>query len=459
MTSPLSDRTYRRLFTAQVIALAGTGLSTIALALLAYDLSGGQAGVVLGTALALKMIAYVGIAPVVGGFAHRLPRRRLLIGLDLARAGFVICLPFVTEIWQIYLLIFLLNACSAGFTPTFQATIPDVLPDEARYTRALSLSRLAYDLENLLSPTLAAAALVLVTYDALFAANAAAFLLSALLVFSVRLPSPRPHERGRGVWHNVSFGVRAYLKTPRLRGLLALSLAVASGGAMVIVNTVVYVRDHLGGSETDTALAFAAAGAGSMTVALLLPRLLDRLPDRPFMLAGGALLGAGLLLGLTGPGLIALLPIWFLLGAGSSLVQTPTGRLLRRSAHEGDRPAIYAAQFALSHGCWLIAYPLAGWTGGTLGLTSAFTLLAVMALASTAIAASLWPAQDPVELTHEHEATEHEHPHVHDVHHQHEHEGWEGPEPHQHPHRHTPLRHKHAFVIDYHHWQWPNRTI
>ncbi|MFT5113885.1 MAG: MFS family permease [Parasphingorhabdus sp.] len=121
-----------------MIALAGTGLSTIALALLAYDLAGSDAGIVLGTALALKMVAYVGIAPIVGGFAHRLPRRRLLIVLDVARAGFILCLPFVTEIWQIYALIFVLNACSAGFTPTFQATIPDVLPDEAQYTRALS---------------------------------------------------------------------------------------------------------------------------------------------------------------------------------------------------------------------------------------------------------------------------------------------------------------------------------
>ncbi len=44
MTSPLQDRTYLRLFTAQVVALAGTGLSTVALALLAYDLAGGDAG-------------------------------------------------------------------------------------------------------------------------------------------------------------------------------------------------------------------------------------------------------------------------------------------------------------------------------------------------------------------------------------------------------------------------------
>jgi MFS family permease len=455
MMSPLADRTYRRLFVAQVIGLMGTGLTSIALALLAYDLAAGDAGAVLGTALALKMVAYVGIAPIVGAFAHRLPRRRLLIALDAARAGLVVCLPFVTEIWQIYLVIFLLNGCSAGFTPTFQATIPDVLPDEAQYTRALSLSRLAYDLENLLSPILAVGALLLMSYDALFAANAFAFLASALLVFSVNLPSPQPQEQVAGIWHNVTFGIRAYLKTPRLRALLALSLAVAAGGAMVIVNTVIYVRDRLGGTESDTALAFAAFGAGSMMVALLLPRLLDRLPDRPFMLAGGVLLGGGLLLGLAEPNFLALLLVWFILGAGSSLVQTPAGRLLRRSAHEGDRPAIYSAQFALSHACWLFAYPLAGWLGSAFGLSAAFTMLALAALTATAAALVLWPARDLIELEHVHEELEHAHLHVHDEHHQHVHEGWEGLEPHRHPHRHAPLRHKHAYVIDLHHPVWP----
>ncbi len=453
--SPLANRAYRRLFTAQVIALMGTGLSSIALALLAYDLAGGEAGAVLGTALALKMVAYVGIAPLVGGFAHRLPRKGLLIALDLLRAALVACLPFVTEIWQIYLLIFLLNACSAGFTPTFQATIPDLLPDEAQYTRALSLSRLAYDLENLLSPSLAALALLFLSYDSLFAANAGAFLVSALLVLSVALPRARPHDRAGGIWDNLSFGARAYLATPRLRGLLALSLAVAAAGAMVIVNTVVYVRDHLGGTQSDMALAFAAFGAGSMAVALLLPRLLDRLPDRPFMLGGGALLATGLILGLTEPGMMLLLPVWFLLGLGSSCIQTPAGRLLQRSCHDSDRPALYSAQFALSHACWLIAYPLAGWLSAGLGLSAAFAGLAMLVVASTVAGAVLWPAGDVIELEHTHEVMHHAHPHRHDEHHQHEHEGLEDAEPHAHPHSHDPVTHRHRYVIDYHHRQWP----
>jgi hypothetical protein len=48
MASPLADRTYRHLFAAQVIALVGTGLATVALGLLAYGIAGAQAGAVLG---------------------------------------------------------------------------------------------------------------------------------------------------------------------------------------------------------------------------------------------------------------------------------------------------------------------------------------------------------------------------------------------------------------------------
>ncbi|MER8824041.1 MFS transporter, partial [Mesorhizobium sp. M0991] len=135
MLQVLANRTYRHLFLAQVIALIGTGLATVALGLLAYDLAGADAGAVLGTALAIKMIAYVGVAPVAAAFAERLPRRTMLVSLDLIRAAVAVFLPFVTEVWQVYLLIFILQSASAGFTPAFQASIPDVLPEEKDYTR------------------------------------------------------------------------------------------------------------------------------------------------------------------------------------------------------------------------------------------------------------------------------------------------------------------------------------
>jgi MFS family permease len=456
MLEVLSHRRYRHLFLAQVTALAGTGLTTVALALLAHDLAAGQAGVVLGTALAIKMVAYVGIAPVAGAYASRLPRRVLLVGLDLLRASVVCALPFVTEVWQIYVLIFLLNAASAGFTPVFQATIPDLLEDEGQYTRALSLSRLAYDLENLLSPMAAAALLMVMSFDVLFLLNGLAFLVSAGLVVSVVLPSPQAaKDEAPSVWRKVSHGMRIYLKTPRLRGLLALNMVVSAAGAMQIVNTVVYVRSTLDLGEQAVAMAFAAVGGGSMLVALLLPKVLERVRERPIMLAGAALMTVSLFLGLLAPGFAGLMGLWFLLGAGASLVMTPTGRLLKQSCHAEDRPALFAAQFSLSHCCWLVAYPLAGWVGAEVGLIETFALLGTIALLSTALATRIWPARDPLILEHSHDPVAHTHLHYHDEHHQHEHEGWEGPEPHRHPHYHPGGRHRHAFVIDGHHLAWP----
>ena len=122
----LGNRTYRNLFAAQIVALLGTGLATVALGLLAYDLASANAGAVLGTALAIKMVAYIGVAPVVGAFADRIPRRAFLVAMDVVRAGVALVLPFVDQIWQIYVLIFVLQSASAAFTPTFQATIPDI---------------------------------------------------------------------------------------------------------------------------------------------------------------------------------------------------------------------------------------------------------------------------------------------------------------------------------------------
>ncbi len=440
MIGILACRTYRHLFLAQVIALVGTGLATVALGLLAYDLAGAEAGAVLGTALAIKMVAYVGVAPIAGAFADRWPRRTMLVALDLVRAGVAVALPFVTEVWQVYGLIFILQSASAAFTPTFQATIPDVLPDEADYTRALSLSRLAYDLESVVSPMLAALLLTMVSFHTLFAGTVVGFLASAALVVSVVLPSPRPSDARRGIYDRMTRGIRIYLATPRLRGLLALSLAIAAASSMVIVNTVVIVQAGYGLDQQATAVALAAFGAGSMLAALLLPRVLDTVSDRMAMLAGTGLLAAGLLAGLWVPAYGALLPLWFVLGLGYSLAQTPTGRLLKRSAHPEDRPAVFAAQFALSHACWLLTYPLAGWLGATAGIPAAFAALAAAATGAVLLASRLWPGHEPAELEHTHDHLPLDHPHLADA-----------------ERRGDGFRHTHSIVIDADHPLWPSR--
>ncbi len=440
MLAPLRNRVFRRLFAAQVIALTGTGLLTVALGLLAYELAGGEAGAVLGTALAIKMVAYILVAPLAGAVSALLPRRSLLIGLDLVRAGAAIYLPFVDQIWQIYVLIFLLQSASGAFTPTFQAVIPDILRHEQDYTKALSLSRLAYDLEALLSPMLAAALLTVMSFHSLFAGTAFGFLASAAFVFLTVLPPRLPSQQKR-FSERLLRGVRIYLLTPRLRGLLALNLAAAASGAIVIVNTVVIVRDMPGLGDQDVAITLAAFGFGSMAMAFALPSVLEKFPDRSVMLSAALLitvpmLAAAFALGQGSEAVAwpAILMFWPLLGAGYAAIVTPAGRLLRRSVHEEDRPDVFAAQFALSHACWLIAYPSAGWLGPVIGLPATIGVHAALALFAAFLAIGLWPAGDPMILAHSHPELSASHPHLRE---------------------HGRARHAHVFVIDDLHQRWP----
>ena len=109
MLAVLRNPTYAKLFSAQIIALLGTGLLTVALGLLAFEIAGGDAGIVMGVAMTIKMVAYVAISPITIALVARLPRKAVLIGADLVRAGVAVALPFVSEAWEIYLLLSLIH--------------------------------------------------------------------------------------------------------------------------------------------------------------------------------------------------------------------------------------------------------------------------------------------------------------------------------------------------------------
>lgn len=419
MLEVLRQAQFRHLFIAQVVALVGTGLATVALALLAYDIAGAQAGAVLGTALAIKMTVYVVLAPLSGALVPLHLRKPALISLDLIRAAVALALPFVTQVWQIYLLIALLQSASACFTPLFQSVIPQILPDERNYTRALSLSRLAYDLESLLSPAIAAALLTVISFHGLFAGTSAGFVVSALLVAITAFPLVKSATNAANPYSRAIRGMRIYLRTPRLQGLLALNLCAAAGGSMVIVNTVVVVREVLKGGQSEVAWALAAFGAGSMLVALLLPRVLDRNSDRTVMLKAAVSMFV-VLVALTGSwialngqvGWWMIIPAWLLLGMSYAGLVTPGGRLLRRSASPDDLPFLFAAQFSLSHACWLLTYPLAGVVGAKLGLGIALAALTVLACAGMLLAQWCWPKGDPEAIEHRHDDLPDDHPHL-----------------------------------------------
>ncbi|GAA1209649.1 MFS transporter [Rhodoglobus aureus] len=393
MLQVLRNPTYAKLFSAQVVALLGTGLLTVALGLLAFDLAGAAAGLVLGTALTIKMAAYVGVAPLIAAAVDRLPKKAVLVSADLVRLAIALMLPLVTEVWQIYLLVFILQSASATFTPAFQSLIPSILPESRDYTRALSLSRLAYDLESLLSPMIAAVLLTVVSYSNLFVGTALGFTSSAVLVLVSTLPGSATGPTIATFWQRLPLGVIIFARTKTLQFLLLTNVVVAAGTALVLVNSVVYARSVFALDAAALAITLASYGAGSLIVAFNVPWLVARFGVIRIMITGMGFVVAGLLAAvivtasasssLAGWGW--LLATWALLGMGTSLVSTPSARLLADASTPADRNLVYTAQFALSHACFLVTYPIAGWIGAS-SLTVAAIVLLVVAITAAVLA-------------------------------------------------------------------------
>lgn len=289
---------------------------------------------------------------------------------------------------------------------------------------------------------IAAALLGVISFHWLFGGTVVGFICSAALVVTVTLPRSKAPPPEGGIYRNTTRGARIYLKTPRLRGLLAVTLAAAAASAMVIVNTPVLVRELLGLGQREVALTLAGFGGGSMLCALLLPRLLDRVSDRRVMVTGAIIMTIVLAALAATWGLHTqssywpfMLMAWAVLGIAYSASVTPGGRLLRRSSGSDDRPALFAAQFALSHVCWLISYPLAGQLGARFGMGVAFAAAAILAAVGTIVAFVIWPLRDPDVVPHEHEDLPADHPHM--ITH------------------HSDGAAAHPFVIDRQHPQWP----
>ena len=402
-----ANRNFLRLFAAQVISLVGSGITSVALAAFAYELTGSNATVVVGTALTLRILAFVLLSPLAGVLADRVDRKRMLVIADLLRMALLGAFPFITSVGQIYLLIFAINAVTAFFTPTFEAALPDVVGNRL-YTRAVSWSRIALALEAAMGPMLAGILIATVGVRWTFWADGATYLLSALLVLAAWVPrAPKPSSPfpwGEFV-PQITHGTRVLLREPALRKALILHLAEAAAGAVAIVTTIVYVRDVLGRGNMEFALAMAAVGAGSSVVALLLPRWAEatrsggggamaehvryhRWAER-MLVIGGVVLSVALLPGFLVPGIAGLAFLWALNGAGQALIAIPSVGLLAEHTAPEERGRAYAAHFALTHLFWLGTYPAAGYLARGIGTPATFTVVGIacgiLAVAARAI--------------------------------------------------------------------------
>ncbi|MGY6497369.1 MAG: MFS transporter, partial [Microcella sp.] len=228
--------------------------------------------------------------------------------------------------------------------------------------------------------------------SAVFGVTGAGFALSAIAVFAVgalgRVGAPaEPLRRRLGV------GLAVLTRTPGPRLAAVLDGATAAVYATVLVLTVVIVQgDGVDATAPRLALALLAFGAGSVAVALLLAWLLRRMTDVAVMRSGAtlaavALAATGAVSALDSLSLAAVLVLWFVLGAASSAISTPSARLIRREVLPERHAATFAARFSTSHAWYALTYPAAGVIAAQ--LTPAFALIALAVVASAVVVAAI----------------------------------------------------------------------
>src|SRR6266852_136963 len=219
------NRNFRLLFSAQIISLLGSGVTTVGLALFAYQLTAGiSATAVIGNALTLRILAFLLFSQPAGVIADRVSKKRILIAADVIRFGLLALFPFITAVWQIYALIFAINAVTAFFTPTYESSIPEVVGGE-QYVKALSLSRVATDVEAVAAPALAGLLVALLGLRWVFWFDAFTYLISASLVAAAAMPYVKrklPKISLQSFLTELTTGTRILLREPSLRQALTL---------------------------------------------------------------------------------------------------------------------------------------------------------------------------------------------------------------------------------------------
>jgi len=390
--APASVNDYAWLFTSNVLGIFATGIATVALALLAFHLAGDDSGIVLGTALSLKMAVNIIVPPVATIHAAEIPRLPWLMFLNLMRVSVLGLLPFVTEVYHVYLLIVVFESAAAAFRATYLATVPDMLPDDRQYAGAVAKARIAYNAETMLSPLIAAALLFVIDYRGIFVAAAGVFLLSSAALARVAIPKGRLVRSG--TLRRMTLKFRRLFYSRVFRGAFAINAAATMIMAMVAVNTVVLVRGIFELDDRAAAIALATFGAGGILGSVASPRLITRYGERAVELRAGTVMAVLLMMGALLQSYGTMLVLWGALGVATTLCQLPIETILRRMTESGDRQIIYTAHYMVSSALLLASYLAAGWVGAEVGMVVAFISLGLFSALMMSVAWVLWPQDE-----------------------------------------------------------------
>ncbi len=262
--------------------------------------------------------------PLLSTLADRLPRHRVLIATDVARAALLTLMALPGMPLPVLLgLLLLVSLCAPPFESARSALMADVLDGE-RYAVATSLTTVTLQVAQV-AGFLIGGALVAVHPSLALGIDAATFAVSALWLSARLQRRPAPAPGGVSVWRDTANGLRFLGGTRRMLAIIALLwLGALFGNAWEGIAAP--LTDQLDRSSATIGVLLAANPAGVIVGGLLIGRLVppgrrERLVVPLMLLSLAPLLAGGLLIGSTEPGsstFTALLALLFVSGLGAS---------------------------------------------------------------------------------------------------------------------------------------------
>ena len=367
----LANRRYRRLLIVQLVSALGEALASIAMPLLAYDLTG-SAGL-LSLVFVIQTVPRVVLAPIAGVLADRVDRRRLMMGADLGRAAAVAILPFTTAVWQVAALAALVAVGNTIAKPAELAAVPSVVPADDLVV-ALSLTQVSTSMIRIIGPAIGAGIVGLAGPGPAFGLQTACFLVSAAVLWPLVLPRVvRTIEYAGGlaaIRRDMREGMAVVLGNSVVRGTAAVEALWQLVTAVFIVALVVYVEDaafDLGERAGPTyALLMGAFSAGTTCGALMAGRIERRIGRTRLMaigyLAPLMLVPAGLV-----PPLAVVFVCWFMLGFTDAWAVIAMQAYLAESVPDRLRGRVYASWNAVITAAAAGWFAAVGWLVGAVG--------------------------------------------------------------------------------------------
>ena len=258
----LRSQSFRRFLAARTISQWGDTFSSVAIVILVFRLTG--SGVKVGVAIAFEIVPVLLFGFVAGVVVDRVSRQRIMVVADLARAAIALVLVlFSGHLIVIYASAFGLSAFSVFFNPAASSVVPVLVPDEADVVGANSAIWSSAVLSQIVLAPVAGGLVVLAGAAPAFAINASSFVVSAVLLSRLRLPSAPARTPVRRI-EEVKEGLRT-IRDSRFLSTLAVvqALAALSAGATSAL-LVVLAERHLrvGGGQFGLLIGAIGVGAG-----------------------------------------------------------------------------------------------------------------------------------------------------------------------------------------------------